>query len=89
MDEKKAEIVFPSPWEYRVFSVTAKADDVEKGMRGIVEAMKLSDMQLERGPVSGSGSYRALRLTVTVGSKDEANALGEEIKKLEGVRFIL
>ena len=46
MDEKKAEIVFPSPWEYRVFSVTAQADDVEKGMRGIVEAMKLSDVPI-------------------------------------------
>ena len=89
MDEKKAEIVFPCPWEYRVFSVTARADDVANGVRGIIENMKLSGMQLERGPVSGSGSYRALRLTVTVGSKDEANALGEEIKKLDGVRFIL
>ncbi|MBR7108018.1 MAG: DUF493 family protein [Lentisphaeria bacterium] len=89
MDGKKAEIEFPHLWEYRVFSSAAGIDEVEKNIRRAVEEMKLSGMELERGAVSGNGSYRALRLAVTVGSKDEANALGERIRKLDGVRFIL
>ena len=89
MDGKKAEIEFPRLWEYRVFSSTASVDEVEKNIGRVVGEMKLSGMQLERGSVSGSGSYRALRLAVTVGSKDEANTLGEMIRKLDGVRFIL
>ena len=89
MEEKSAEITFPCPWEYRVFSQVSVVSDVESGIRQIVEKMALNKMQLEAGAVSGKGSYRALRLTVEVNSKEEANLLGEEIKKLSGVRFIL
>lgn len=89
MDEKNAEITFPREWEYRIFCENSKCDIAEKTVRSCVAEMGLDGLTLVPGGVSGSGTYRSLRLTVTVASKDEANSLGEEIKKIDGVRFIL
>ena len=89
MSEKNAEIVFPHEWEYRIFCASAGFETVKSAVAGSVEKMKLSGLELSDGGVSGSGTYRSLRLTVVVSSLDEANQLGAEIKKIDGVRFIL
>lgn len=89
MAEKSAEIIFPCNWEYRVFCQSSKADAAEKEIRKCVADMKLEDLELVPGGVSGSGTYRSLRLTVKVASKDEANELGAILKNVDGVRFVL
>lgn len=89
MDEKKAEITFPRDWEYRIFCENVKFEIAEKAVRSCAAEMGLDGLDLVSGGVSGSGTYRSLRLTVAVASKDEANSLGEAIKKIDGVRFIL
>ena len=89
MNEKNAEITFPREWEYRIFCESAKCDRAEAAVRSYVADMGLAGLNLVAGGVSGSGTYRTLRLTVTVASKDEANRVGEGIKNIDGVRFIL
>lgn len=85
MDGKKAEIIFPHSWEYRIFCQSSKCDAAETAIRG----MALNELTLEPGATSGSGSFKTLRLTFLAASKDEANEVGEKLKKLDGVRFIL
>ena len=85
MNDKKAEIIFPHEWEYRIFCLSGKIPDVESAIR----SMALPGLALEQGAASGSGSYRTLRMTFTASSKEDANAVGEKLKQLDGVRFIL
>lgn len=89
MAENDPQIEFPSPWEYRVFCEVPAFKAVEDGVRAIVSELALDELQCKAGAVSKSGSYRALRVTATVKSKDEANLFGEKIKDLPGVKFIL
>ena len=85
MDEKKAEIIFPHSWEYRIFCQSSKCEAVEAAIRD----MALNKVAIEPGGTSGSGSFKTLRLSFLAASKDEANEVGEKLKKLDGVRFIL
>ena len=85
MDDKKAEIVFPHDWEYRVFCQSSKCDAVALA----ISNMGLSELKLESGAASGSGTYKTLRMTFLASSKECANAVGEKLKNLDGVRFIL
>ncbi len=85
MNEKQTEIVFPCIWEYRVFCQSAQCDAAESAIRD----MGLKELKIEAGGTSGSGSYRTLRVNFSVDSKEEANKIGERLKKLDGVRFIL
>ena len=90
MEQKKSpEIQFPSDWEYRVFFTADKADGSGNAITEIVERMKLDGLKLEDGAVSKSGSYRTIRITVKVSSKEEAEQLGAALKNLPGVKFIL
>ena len=89
MAENDPQIKFPSSWEYRVFCEVPAFKSVEAGVRAIVAELALDALQCEAGAISKSGSYRALRVTATVKSKEEANLFGEKIKDLPGVKFIL
>ena len=88
-EEKTPAIEFPCDWEYRVFVAAGKADEAGKAVKTAVEQMALAGLLLEEGAVSKSGSYRTLRVTVKVASKDEAEQLGEALKNIPGVKFIL
>ena len=85
MDSKNAEIVFPHEWEYRIFCLSSKCSAAETAIR----ALALNELKLEQGATSGSGSYKTIRISSLAASKEEANKIGEELKKLDGVRFIL
>jgi putative lipoic acid-binding regulatory protein len=85
MSDKKAEIVFPHVWEYRIFCQSSKCDAVESAIR----SMGLNELELGSGAASGSGTYKTLRMTFLAASKDDANAVGDKLKVLDGVRFIL
>ena len=85
MSGKKAEIVFPHVWEYRIFCQSSKCDAVESAIRN----MGLNELELGSGAASGSGTYKTLRMTFLAESKDDANAVGDKLKVLDGVRFIL
>ena len=85
MNEKNAEITFPCVWEYRIFCQSAKCEAAKEAIRN----MGLKELKLEDGGTSGSGSYGTIRMNFSVDSKDEANTIGEGLKKLDGVRFIL
>ena len=85
MSEKKAEITFPCIWEYRIFCQSEKCDAAENAIR----SMGIKELKIEAGATSGSGSYRTIRMNFSVDSKAEANEVGERLKKLDGVRFIL
>ena len=89
MSEKNAEIIFPHDWEYRIFCEAGKIDGVKRAIEQGVKEIKLAGLQLVDGGVSGSGTYRSVRLTVEVASRDEANLLGTRLKNIDGVRFIL
>ncbi|MBE6362398.1 MAG: DUF493 domain-containing protein [Lentisphaerae bacterium] len=85
MSDKNAEIVFPRDWEYRIFCRSDKCDAVEAAVRN----MGVDELKIEPGAASGSGTYKTLRMTFLASSKDDANAVGEKLKNLDGVRFIL
>ena len=85
MDSKNAEIVFPHEWEYRIFCLSSKCCAAETAIRNLA----LKELKLTPGATSGSGSYKTIRVSFMAASKEEANKIGEELKKLDGVRFIL
>ena len=85
MAEKNAEIIFPHEWEYRVFCECSKYDAAMSKISG----MELTGAQSTPGAVSKSGTYKSLRLTFIAESKEHAEKIGGELKKIDGVKFIL
>ena len=85
MDSQNAEIIFPHEWEYRIFCLSSKCSAAETAIRNL----SLNELKLEPGKTSGSGSYKTIRMSFMAASKEEANKVGEKLKKMDGVRFIL
>ena len=85
MDSQNAEIIFPHEWEYRIFCLSSKCSAAETAIRNLA----LNELKLEPGKTSGSGSYKTIRMSFMAASKEEANKVGEKLKKMDGVRFIL
>ena len=84
----KNEIVYPARWEYRVF-VEADMLDAAREILGNLLADQDGRAELTDGERSASGKYLALRARAEVKSKDEAEALGQKLKAVPGVKFVL
>ena len=88
MTTKKKEIAYPARWEYRIF--------VESGMLaaareiiGNILADQDERAELADGEKSSSGKYLALRARAEVKSKADAEALGQKLKAVPGVKFVM
>ena len=84
----KALVTYPARWEYRIF--------VESGMLaaareilGNLLAEQDERAELTDGERSSSGKYLALRARAEVKSKADAEALGQKLKAVPGVKFVL
>ena len=84
----KNEIVYPARWEYRVF-VEADLLDAAREIVGNILAEQDERAELTDGERSSSGKYLALRARAEVKSKAEAEALGQKLKNVPGVKFVL
>lgn len=86
MDSK--EIAYPARWEYRVF-VEADMLGAAREIVGNILAEQDERAELTDGEKSASGKYLALRARAEVRSKAEAEALGQKLKAVPGVKFVL
>ena len=84
----KNEITYPARWEYRVF-VEADMLAAAREIVGNILAEQDERAELTDGEKSSSGKYLALRARAEVKSKAEAEALGQRLKAVPGVKFLL
>jgi len=84
----KAEVTYPARWEYRVF-VEADMLAAAREIVGNILAEQDERAELTDGEKSSSGKYLALRARAEVKSKAEAEALGQRLKAVPGVKFLL
>ena len=85
---QNAEIQFPCPWELRVITFGEKTSCVRD------ELMKLlvDDGQapsLSEGNSSAGGKYVALRLTITVESREHLDRFCRQVSDIDGVKMVL
>ena len=84
----KNEITYPARWEYRVF-VEADMLGAAREIVGNILAEQDERAELTDGEKSSSGKYLALRARAEVRSKTDAEALGQKLKAVPGVKFVL
>ena len=84
----KAEVTYPARWEYRVF-VEADMLGAAREILGNILAEQDERAELTDGEKSSSGKYLALRARAEVESKTEAEALGQKLKAVPGVKFVM
>ena len=82
------EIAYPARWEYRVF-VEADMLEAARKILGNILADQDERAELTDGERSASGKYLALRARAEVKSKAEAEALGQRLKAVPGVKVVL
>ena len=84
----KNEITYPARWEYRVF-VEAGLLAAAREIIGNILAEQDERAELTDGEKSSSGKYLALRARAEVKTKAEAEALGQKLKTVPGVKFVM
>ena len=88
MSEDAQQIVFPRDWEFRAFCQSAACDSVAAAVPQLLKE-KNSTGTVEQGELSKSGTYRALRVTAMVQSREHATEIAVAIAALPGVKFML
>ena len=88
MSDEAQQIVFPREWEFRAFCRSAECDSVAAAVPQLL-CDKNSGGTVEQGELSKSGSYRALRVTAMVQSREHATEIAVAISALPGVKFML
>ena len=88
MSDEAQKIVFPREWEFRAFCQSSLCDSVAAAVPQVLSD-KNSCGSIEQGELSKSGSYRALRVTAMVQSREHASEIAAAIAALPGVKFML
>lgn len=87
-DKKNNEIKFPCDWEFRAFCQCGKSAAALETIGKLAAAVD-KNARTGYGELSKSGTYRTIRVTAQVRSKDEANALALKISEVDGIKFML
>jgi len=82
------EIAYPARWEYRVF-VDAAMLETARQLVGAILAEQDERAELTDGERSASGKHLARRARAEVKSKAEAETLGQKLKAVPGVKFVM
>lgn len=90
MDTQKntGEIVFPCLWEFRAFCFCDKADAAQAEISRLARETDAA-ASVVPGEVSKSGTYRTVRVSAVVQSREGATALAKQIAEVDGVKMIL
>lgn len=81
------EIIFPTQWSYRAV-VDATNNSVLENLNRILEQHGYCE-RFAAGNTSSNQRYKSFHVTVQVPSREVMNALGKELGKVEGVKFLL
>ena len=88
MTEITGKLEFPASWHGTLIAV-ASAGELSPLIQQVFDTMKLAGTEITPANASKSGTYRTWRLSATIATREEMEALFRNLASLPGVKMLL